>query len=239
MPHQALTDRLQVAVGLSEHDRTLLAQVPKVTRSFGDGEPISRAGDRTSRCALLVEGFAMRKKIVAGKNQILAFYIAGDAPDLSTLHLPTIDHDLTSAGPSTVAFISHVDIRTMLENSRGLTNAFWRETLVDAAIYREWVANVSRSAVARVAHLTCELAARLEMVGLAKDGVFRVPITQSDLADACGLSSVHINRTLQDLRHRGLIKWQGQTVTLLKRKELEKIADFQPEYLHQGDWQRS
>ena len=179
----------------------------------------------------------MRQKVVAGKNQILTFYVPGDAPDLDTLQLPVMDHDLTSVGPTTVAYISHADIRTMLEHSRGLTNAFWRETLIDAAVYRQWVANIARDALARMAHLICELAVRLENVGLVEDDVFRVPFTQANLADACGLSTVHVNRTLQELRHRGLIKWQGQTVTLLEREKLEKIADFQPDYLHLGDGQ--
>ncbi len=179
----------------------------------------------------------MRQKAVAGKNQILAFYVPGDAPDLHTLQLPLMDHDLTSAGPTTVAYISHADIRTMLDYSRGLRNAFWRETLIDAAIYREWIANLARNAIARISHLLCELAARLDNVGLVEDGMYRVPFTQENLADASGLSAVHVNRTLNELRRSGLIKWQRQTFTLLKREELEEVADFQSDYLHQGDGQ--
>ena len=90
-------------------------------------------------------------------------------------------------------------------------------------------------AIIGMAHLICELAARLDNVGLVEDGVYRVPFTQENLADACGLSVVHVNRTLQELRRGGLIKWQRRTVTLLKREELEEIAEFQPDYLHQGD----
>ena len=213
MPHQSL-GHFQTSIALSDDDRSLVAGVPKKMRAFDDRERIVRAGDRSSHCALLVEGFAVREMAVAGKNQILALYVAGDAPDLTTLHLPVLEHDLTSAGSSIVAFISHADMRTILEHSRSLTNALWQMTLIDAAIYREWVANVgARNALARVAHLICELASRLEIVGLLKDAAFRVPFTQSDLADACSLSAVHVNRTLQELRHRGLIRWKGQTVT--------------------------
>jgi CRP-like cAMP-binding protein len=173
---------------------------------------------------------------VGDTNQILAFYVPGDAPDLHTLQLPVMDHDLVSAGPTTIAFISHVDIRAMLEASRSLTNAFWRETLVDAAIYREWVATLgARDAIARIAHILCELAARLDMVGMLEDDTFQMPFTQTNLADACGLSNVHINRTVQEMRHRGLISWQSKTVALLKRKELEIVAEFVPDYLHQSD----
>ncbi|WP_426435548.1 Crp/Fnr family transcriptional regulator [Bradyrhizobium genosp. P] len=234
MPRRKLTDRLQIAVGLSEHDQDLLSKVPKTIRSFADREPIVRLGESPTRCVLLIEGFAIRQKVVAGYNRILAFYVPGDAPDLHALHLPVMDHDLTSAGPATAAFISHANIRTMLRSSYSLTDAFWRETLVDAAIYREWVANVgARNAIGRIAHVVCELAARLEIVGLLKDNVFEPPFTQANMPDACGLSNVHVNRSLQELRHRGLIKWQGRTVTLLNRRGLEAVAEFQPEYLHQ------
>ena len=228
---------MEAAIGLSEEDRALLSRIPRTIRSFSDRETIARVGDRPSHCTLLVEGFVMRQKVVGGKNQILAFYVPGDAPDLHTLQLPLMDHDLISAGPITVAYISHADIRTMLDYSRGLRNAFWRETLIDAAIYREWIANLARDAVGRLGHLVCELAARLDNVGLVEDGVYRVPFTQENLADASGLSTVHVNRTLQELRRSGLIKWQRQTFTLLKREELEQVADFQPDYLHQGDGQ--
>jgi CRP-like cAMP-binding protein len=121
----------------------------------------------------------------------------------------------------------------MLMVSPGLTNALWRETLIHAAIYREWVENIgSREALSRVAHLICELAARLEVVGLLDDDTFRFPCTQQDLADACGLSTVHINRTLQELRRKGLIEWRSHTVSLLKRKDLEAVGDFSSDYLH-------
>jgi CRP-like cAMP-binding protein len=235
MPHRKLASRLEAAVGLSEEDRGLLGSLPKVIRAFADGEPILRAGDRPHSCGLLVEGFAVRQQIVADTNQILALYVPGDAPDLHTLHIPVMDHELASAGGSTVAFISHADLRTALAASPSLTNALWRETLIDAAIYREWVASLgARDALGRVSHLLCELAFRLAAVGLVQDGAFELPFTQVDLADACGLSAVHVNRTLQELRHRELISWHGKTVVLLNRAELEAVADFDASYLHLG-----
>jgi CRP-like cAMP-binding protein len=124
----------------------------------------------------------------------------------------------------------------MLTSSRTLAHALWRDTLVDAALYREWVANLgSRRALSRVAHLFCELAARLETVGLLENNQFHLPFTQKHLADACGLSAVHINRTIQDLRRGGLIEWKSHIVTLLQRKELGSVAEFTPEYLHLSD----
>jgi CRP-like cAMP-binding protein len=158
-------------------------------------------------------------------------------PDLHTLHytlhLPAVDHDLSSLGTSTVAFIPHAHLRQMFMASPGLTNALWRETLIHAAIYREWVENIgSRPALSRVAHLICELATRLEVVGLLDNDSFLFPCTQQDLADACGLSTVHINRTIQELRRAGLIEWRSRTVSLLNRKDLEAAGEFSSDYLH-------
>ncbi|MGC2083724.1 MAG: Crp/Fnr family transcriptional regulator [Bradyrhizobium sp.] len=172
---------------------------------------------------------------MADANQIVAVYVPGDAPDLHSLHIPVMDHELASAGSSTVAFVSHAALRAVLAASPSLTDALWRETLVDAAIYREWVASLgARDALGRVAHLICELAVRLDAVGLVRDGTFEMPFTQANLADASGLSAVHVNRTVQELRHRGLISWHGKTVVMLDRAMLEVVAEFDPSYLHLG-----
>jgi CRP-like cAMP-binding protein len=236
MPYDKLISRLQVTAGLSQSDRNVLANMPSTIKTFEDGECLSREGDIATQCTVLLSGFLIRHKIAGTRMQILAFHVPGDLPDLQTLHLPLMDHDVSSSGPSTVAFVKHAALNDMLANSRSLTHVLWRETLVDAAIYREWVANLgSRDALARVAHVICELAARLDVVGLVQQNAFHIPFTQKDMADACGVSAVHINRTLQDLRGRGLISWQGKTITLLKRQELEDTADFLEDYLHQDD----
>jgi CRP-like cAMP-binding protein len=159
--------------------------------------------------------------------------VPGDIPDLQTLHLNVMDHDLTSVGRAVVAFIPHDWFNRTLDRAPSLAHVFWREILIDAAVYREWIANIgARDAIARIAHLICEIEARLAAVGLVSDNAFSVPFTQRDLADACGLSNVHVNRTLQELRTRGLIGWEGRTITILKRDDLETIADFQRSYLH-------
>jgi CRP-like cAMP-binding protein len=233
MPHRKLIARLQAVVGVSGQDQAKLASMPHSIKTLNDGEYVLHQGDAPARCAVVMTGFLARQKVVSERNQISSFYVPGDMPDLHTLHLPVMDHDLCSVGASTVAFITHSHLREMLEGSPGLTNAFWRETLIHAAIYREWVENLgSRQALPRLAHLLCELAARLEMVGLLDDDSFRLPFTQQDFADACGLSTVHVNRTIQELRRRDLIAWQGPIARLLQREELEMIADFSPGYLH-------
>lgn len=122
-----------------------------------------------------------------------------------------------------------------------IMQAFWRETLIHAALYREWVENLgSRSALGRIAHLLCEIAARLELVGAVENGSsFRLPFTQQNIADACGLSVVHVNRTIQELRRQGLMEWQHQIVQLLNRTALEDAAEFNRDYLHALETARS
>ena len=122
-----------------------------------------------------------------------------------------------------------------MAGSQSLTHLFWRETLLDAARLREWVCNVAaRDSLPRLAHLICEMEARLAIVGLAETGSFNLPFTQQDVANATGISAVHVNRTVQELRKRGLISWSARTVKVLDRKALRELAEFTPDYLHQN-----
>ncbi|MGY3506681.1 MULTISPECIES: Crp/Fnr family transcriptional regulator [unclassified Bradyrhizobium] len=132
-----------------------------------------------------------------------------------------------------MAFIPHSHLQNLLTSSAPLTHVFWRETLINGAVFREWVAALgARSALSRIAHLLCELAARLEVVGLMPNNSFEFPFTQQNMADACGLSAVHVNRMIQELRSRGLIEWERREVVLLNRGELEALAEFNSDYLH-------
>ena len=237
MPHKKLIARLQAVLGVSEHDGTTLATMPHQIKTFAPGEYIWHQGDNTARCTIVTSGFLASGKIIAARNQILSIYVPGDIPDLHTLHLPVMEHDLSSIGTSTVASVSHSFLTDTLMKSPALMRAFWRETIIDAAIYREWVGRLgSLRSLPRLAHLICELAARLEIVGLLQDDSFEFPFRQQNLADACGLSTVHVNRTVQELRQRGLIEWEGRVIRLLKRRELEALAEFNPDYLHVGKY---
>jgi CRP-like cAMP-binding protein len=169
--------------------------MPYKIREFGKGEIVARTDDRPQSCCVILTGFLCRQKVVAARNQITSIYIAGDMPDLHTLHLPRMDRELCSIGTSTVAFVPHAYLRHALAGSAGLTNAFWRETLVQAEIHREWVDRLgSRHAVSRVAHFICEVLARLESVGLGEDQIFNAPFTQRIVADAraftCSFKSI-------------------------------------------------
>ena len=239
MSLERLISRLQVVAGLSPTERKQLLGLPVKLKQFDDGDYILREGDTATHCGAVVNGYVFRQKIVGARSQILALYVPGDIPDLHTLHLPLMDHDLCSVGPSTVAFIPHSHLHSLLGSSASLTHVFWRETLTDGAVFREWVATLgARSALSRVAHLFCELRARLEVVGLTRNNIFEIPFTQKSLADACGLSVVHVNRMIRELRSRGLIEWEKREVMLLNRGELEAVAEFNPDYLHIDDGKR-
>lgn len=232
MPYSKFIARLQAIKGLSEEERRQLAALPSTLRQVADGEIVLRQGEPASRCVFIVSGFLYQARIVGDRSQILAFHVPGDMPCLHTLLVSPVDADLVGLGPTIVGTFAHSQIKQLLDGSIRLTRAFWRETLIDAAISRQWIARLgAQPALPKVAHLICELAARLEVVGLVKDGCFQVPMTQRHVADACGLSIVHVNRTIQELRHRGLIAWEGSEIELLQSDELRRLADFRPDYL--------
>jgi CRP-like cAMP-binding protein len=135
-----------------------------------------------------------------------------------------------------VGFIPHEPFREMLNRSPALTHVFWRETLVDAAAFREWVVNLGkRDAISRIAHMICELLTRLQGVGLAAGNAFHFPASQVDVADASGMTPVHANRMIQQLRTRGLIEWEGPRICVLDVVALQALAEFDDSYLHLRD----
>jgi CRP-like cAMP-binding protein len=232
MPHPKFIAHLQAIEGLSDDERRQIAALPSTLRQVSDGEILLRQGEDTSRCVFVVSGFLYQARIVGDRSQILAFHVPGDMPCLHTLLVSPMDADLVGLGPSLVGYVAHSQLKQLLDGSIHLTRAFWRETLIDAAISRQWIARLgAQAALPKVAHLICELAARLEVVGLVKNGRFQMPMTQRHVADACGLSIVHVNRTIQELRGRRLIAWEGSEIELLQPDELRALADFTPDYL--------
>ncbi|MBM1170616.1 Crp/Fnr family transcriptional regulator [Microvirga arabica] len=197
-------------------------------------QDIVREGDRPSRSCLLLSGFTCVYKITAGgKRQIVSFNIPGDIPDLQSLHLKVLDNSVATISQCRVGFITHDDLRDLCNRYPRITSAFWRETLIEAAIFREWVTNVGRrEGVSRMAHVLCELLVRLKAVGLVEDHACDLPITQSEFADALGFTTVHVNRVLQQMRAEGLIVTQGTRLTIPDWDRLKQVGEFDPTYLH-------
>src|SRR3954470_12143750 len=166
-----------------------------------------------------------------GKRQISSLHIPGDIPDLLSLHLEVMDHSLSTVVPSRVAFIPHETIRAFLQAHPRIADVFWRDTLIDAAIFREWISNVGRrEAYKRLAHLRY---VRLRGVGLVNGQTYLLPLTQAELGDATGLSTVHINRTLQELRRNGLISTPAKDRLAIQNwNGLQAAGEFDSTYLH-------
>ncbi|MDX6806286.1 Crp/Fnr family transcriptional regulator [Terrihabitans rhizophilus] len=229
-----LLRKLETIVTLTQGERDAIAGLPFMAREIKAGQDLVREHDRPSQCCLILEGHTFRYKLLAdGKRQILSFHIAGDIPDLQSLHLRIMDHGLATLGAARVAFIPHEILRPFLHAHPRISDAFWRDTLIDAAIFREWVVNVGRrSAYSRLAHLLCENFVRMRAVGLAGPGSFEWPVTQEQLADATGLSAVHVNRTLTELRDHGLIDLARHKMVVKDWQGLQDAAGFEHTYLH-------
>jgi CRP-like cAMP-binding protein len=235
-PYARLLYRLERLNALSPEDRQRVAGLPLSVANFAGNQQVARRGDASPRCTLVLSGFLYGHKPVSGsRRQITSLAVPGDIADLNRLHLRSLDHDLSALGPTVVAFFPHSAFKHMLDRSPRLAQAFWRESFIEAAILREWVANLGRrEALARVAHVVCELAVRLQAVELARNFCFSIPWTQIDLADTCGISGVHANRVVQELRRLGLVDWDSRQIRILDWEALARIGDFSDDYLQLG-----
>lgn len=232
----ALVLKLKTNNRLDQDDVLAIEQLPIKTRRVAAHNYFAREGDRPSEACLIMEGFVFRSKLTPdGARQIFSIDVPGGIPDLQSLYLHVMDHDLTTLSDCTLGFIQHDALRELIRRRPNVAAALWRETLIDGAIFREWVVNVGcRPALPRMAHLLAEIYARLEQVGQAANGLFELPITQVDLADCLGLSIVHVNRTLQQLRHEGLVATERKNYHLLEKIRLEELGQFDPLYLHRN-----
>jgi CRP-like cAMP-binding protein len=236
MPHilDPLVRKLESVASLSNEERAAVLDLPITVRQMRADHDIVRERDRPTQCCLVLDGWLCRYKILeTGARQIFSFHIAGDVPDLQSLHLKTMDHNLGSLVQSTVAFIQHDSLKSLTKSFPNIGNVLWRDTLIDAAIFREWMVGMGRrDAPSRLAHLVCELFTKKRAVGLTRGYTCNFPITQSVMGDALGLSTVHVNRSLMELRGRGLIKLEKQVLTILDWDGLQKEGGFDQLYLH-------
>ena len=231
---QPLIRKLKRGLHLTKQERSALESLPVEVHQIRTNQDIVCEGDRPDRCLALLEGFAVTyKRTGNGKRQIMTFNIAGDIPDLQGLHVKRLDCTVSSITPCRVGYIEHDALLDLCARFPRIANALWRETLTDAAIFKEWVLNVGRrDAHAGVAHLICEVVTRMRAVGLVHDDRCAFPITQNELADAVGISAVHINRTLQELRAAGLITLARGKLQIHDWEALKQAGDFVPDYLY-------
>lgn len=232
--YERLFRKLNAIHPITDADRAALADLPLREKKIAKNTDVVKEGDAPRECCLLIEGFLCRDKILGeGQRQIFSFHIPGDIPDLQSLNLEIADDSLGALTACTVGFIPRASLTALLAERPNVAAAFWRDTLIEAAVLRAWLAGVGRrSAHQRISHLVCELYVRLEAVGLTDGSMFQLPVNQSQLADALGLSAVHVNRVLQDLRGSGVIKTRGRFVRIEDWERLQAAGDFDPNYLH-------
>ncbi|MDQ0250441.1 Crp/Fnr family transcriptional regulator [Sphingomonas sp. Sphisp140] len=195
---------------------------------------IVRRGERLNSSILLLEGLLARYKDLSnGQRQITHIHVPGDFADLHGYTLGYLDHNLITLTPCRIARAPHTGLLAITNRFPHLTRAFWFSTNLDASIHREWEVSLGRrNAIERAAHLLCEIQSRLLVVGAAEGDSFRLPITQNQFAECLGLTGVHVNRVLRELREAGLADFRGGRVTIHDRPGLEALAEFDPLYLY-------
>jgi CRP-like cAMP-binding protein len=228
--------KLESLATLSDDDRAVLERISAKPQLVPAGTDLIREGDKPDGVYLILDGIACRYKLRAsGARQIMAYLVPGDYCDLDVAMLKAMDHAIGTLSACQVVRIDLDTIQGLLRDHPGITHALRLATLVDEATLREWLVNVGcRSADERIAHLMCELLLRLRAVGRTAGDGYALPITQEDLADTTGLTSVHVNRMLRSLKQRGLIELSGRQLQILDLDGLEALAEFKPNYLHLG-----
>ncbi|RDE07355.1 Crp/Fnr family transcriptional regulator [Sphingomonas aracearum] len=203
-------------------------------REFAADEVVVPALKVQDHSTMLLDGFMCRfKDLRNGKRQITELHVAGDFADLHSFTLKYLDHDVIALTPCRAALVPHANLRRITEQFPHLTRLYWFSTNLDAAIHREWELSLGqRTARARLAALFSELQIRLQIVGLASDTSFDLPLTQTDIAECMGLTNVHVNRTLRNLKEDRLVEFEGRRLTILNKAELWRAGDFDPRYLY-------
>lgn len=210
--------------------RALVSQVVEV----GQDQTVIRHGQDVETSILLLSGWMARSKgLPTGERQLAELHVDGDFVDLHGFTLKQLDHDVISVTRCRLALVPHQRLKELTERHPHLARMYWLMTNIDAAIQREWTLSLGcRAAIGRMAHLFCELNVRLAIAGLSRDDSFDFPLTQVELGEALGLTSVHVNRTLQELRRRGLIDLEARRLTIHDLDGLKAVAQFDGTYLY-------
>ena len=230
----AVASKLEAFTRLSADDRAALSQVSRNFRYVDARRDVISEGDTPRHVHLVLDGWGCRyKQLPDGKRQIISIFVPGDFCDVNVYILRQLDHSIAAITRLKVAMITPEEMNWLTAERPRITQALWWHELVAAAVQREWTLNLGqRSAYERLAHLLTELYLRLQTVGRAHDGRCDFPLTQNDLADATGLTSVHVNRTLQELRRDGLIELERKQLQILDMERMIDSAMFNPNYLH-------
>jgi len=214
--------------------REAFLALPVIRRTLEPSTYLIREGEPPEYCSILLSGFAFRHKVTgAGERQILSVHVPGEFLDLQNALLGIADHHVQALTRCEVALVGVPALEALTAAHPILARAMWIDTLIDAAIFREWIVNIGRrDSISRIAHLLCEFALRLRAAGLAEEQRYELPMTQEQLADAVGLTPVHVNRVLKQLGRMKLIERDKRAINIADWKGLREVGDFNSRYLH-------
>jgi CRP-like cAMP-binding protein len=217
----------------TEEEHAIRAAVDRQI-DYPAGKTIIRAGEELTHSTILLDGFMARyKDLRGGERQISELHVPGDFVDLHGFTLKRLDHGIATLTACRVATVPHERLEAITRDHPHLTRVYWFSTNLDASIHREWELSLGRrSAAARLAALFLEMRERLAVVEMADGPDYDLPFTQATLAECLGLTPVHVNRTLKELREQGLLTFTGHRVRILDRPGLVRLADFDPTYLY-------
>jgi CRP-like cAMP-binding protein len=219
---------------LPPEDRAALAELKAEVRDLPRQTDVLRRGDRPTHVVIVLGGLLYRYAVgPEGGRQIHSFYLPTEAPSVESLHLDHVDNHLGAVVHSQIGLFSHDQLYRLIDERPEIRRLLWRQTLVQGAIFREWLArNSTMPAHASLAHLFCEMFTRAQAAGLTNGNSCALPLTQEFVADALGLTAVHTNRTLRALRETGAVEWRSGRLTVKDWPKLQAIARFDPHYLH-------
>lgn len=228
-----LVDKLSLRDRLNAEEIEALSAVLDAPKSVSAGSDIVREHTRPLHSTLLISGFSARYSTLEdGSRQITEINVSGDFIDLHSLLMKQMDHGVVALTDCVIAEAPHSGLIDITERHPHLGRLLWLDTIIDAAIHRQWlVAMGRRSGLGHLAHLVCELYLRLQAVGQTGDLTFELPLTQTTLGDALGLSTVHVSRLISELRSEGVVAWSGGRIDILDWRRLAEIAEFDPTYL--------
>jgi CRP-like cAMP-binding protein len=234
LTHKTLIRNLREHSSLSSEDLEQITQLSYVVRQYEPNEDVIRQGDAPKAAALVLSGMVGRYHLLgSGRRQYLSFHIVGDMPDSQGLFIDQMDHTVCAMGRAVIAFIPHGDMVKAFKARPPLGFAVWRETLIDASIFREAITNNSaRPVLTRLAHLFCELFYRARASGVAQENQFPLPLSLVQLGEASGMAIATVNRTLQRLRASGSADFRDGVLTVKNWEKLTDIGGFDPGYLH-------
>ena len=237
-PLDPMLRKLEYWAPIEDDDRAALLALPYSLRTIEARQGIVREGEAATHSCVMLSGYSFRYKIVAGgARQIVSIHMKGDIVDLQNSLLGNADHSVEALVRSEIAMIPREAVIALAFERPNVGYAMWYDTLVDGSVFREWIANVGRrDARTAMAHLLCELALRLKVAGLGQQTDYELPLTQEQLADALGLTAVHVNRTIKVLEADKLIsRATSRSIIIGDWKKLAEAGDFSSNYLHLRD----